>query len=161
MDAFLCKAGTALCRHRLRGGRSIRGMRPHDAVIVNRAHNSAFASIMSAPMVVNLNTRGEGQALNQTIAVEHHIEIHPHMAVCGPGPSGGNHSTALSANMNLLRLSCADRSQGFDLAPIPSPLRFGSSNSSVWRMRSLGVSSRYFPPKEWLCPVVKLVNDIL
>src|SRR6185503_9187309 len=42
-----------------------------------------------------------------------------------------------------------------------SPGRFGSSNLSVYRMRSCGTSSRYSPPKEWLCPVVKFVNDIL
>src|SRR5258707_13745652 len=37
-----------------------------------------------------------------------------------------------------------------------SPGRFGSSNLSVWRMRSYGTSSRYFPPNEWLWPVAKL-----
>src|SRR5687768_13195653 len=42
-----------------------------------------------------------------------------------------------------------------------SPGRFGSSNLSVQRIRSCGTSSRYSPPKEWLLPEVKLVNDIL
>ena len=48
-----------------------------------------------------------------------------------------------------------------DIVVSISPGRFGSSNLSVWRMRSFGVSSRYSPPNEWLLPVVKLVNDIL
>ena len=42
-----------------------------------------------------------------------------------------------------------------------SPGRFGSSKVSVWRIRSCGTSSTYFPPNEWLWPVVKFVNDIL
>ena len=42
-----------------------------------------------------------------------------------------------------------------------SPGRFGSSNRSVQRTRSFLASSRYSPPKEWLLPEVKFVNDIL
>ena len=41
-----------------------------------------------------------------------------------------------------------------------SPGRFGSSNWSVYRIRSCGVSSTYLPPKAWLLPVPKFVNDI-
>src|SRR5262249_51065416 len=41
-----------------------------------------------------------------------------------------------------------------------SPGMLGSSNLSVYRIRSFGVSSMYVPPKEWLVPVPKFVNDI-
>src|SRR5262245_66662114 len=41
-----------------------------------------------------------------------------------------------------------------------SPGMFGSSNLSVYRIRSCGVSSMYVPPKEWRVPVPKFVNDI-
>jgi hypothetical protein len=41
-----------------------------------------------------------------------------------------------------------------------SPGRFGSSNLSVWRIRSCGVSSRFSPPKECDPPAVEFVNDI-
>ena len=40
------------------------------------------------------------------------------------------------------------------------PGRFGSSNTSVWRMRSFGTSSRYSPPNEFEPPLPKFVNDI-
>jgi len=43
---------------------------------------------------------------------------------------------------------------------IISPGKFGSSNRSEYRIRRSGVSSRYVPPKEWLVPVPKFVNDI-
>ncbi len=48
-----------------------------------------------------------------------------------------------------------------DIVVSISPGRLGSSNLSVWRMRSFGASSRNCPPKEWLWPVVKFVKDIL
>jgi hypothetical protein len=63
-------------------------MRPHDSIIVNGAHNSTFAPIMRAAMIVNLNARGQGQAFDQAITVEEHIEVDPHVTVCGPGLSG-------------------------------------------------------------------------
>jgi hypothetical protein len=44
---------------------------------------------------------------------------------------------------------------------IISPGKLGSSNLSVYFMNSLGLSSRYFPPKECPLPVEKLMNDIL
>src|SRR5574343_1535473 len=40
------------------------------------------------------------------------------------------------------------------------PGRLGSSKRSSCRMRSLGSSSKYVPPNEWLCPFEKLVNDM-
>ena len=54
-----------------------------------------------------------------------------------------------------------DREWSVPTVTFISPGRFGSSNRSVQRMRSCGTSSRYPPPKEWLLPEVKLVNDIL
>jgi hypothetical protein len=63
-------------------------MWPHDSVIVNGAYNSTFASIVRTAMIVNSNTRGQAQAFDQAIAVEEHIEIDPHVTICGPRLSG-------------------------------------------------------------------------
>ena len=63
-------------------------MRPHDSVMMNGAYNSTFASIMCAAMIVNLNTRGQAQAFDQTIGVKEHIEIDPNVTIGGPGLSG-------------------------------------------------------------------------
>ena len=43
---------------------------------------------------------------------------------------------------------------------VATGVRFRSSNRSVYRILSWGVSSTYVPPKEWLLPEPKLMNDI-
>jgi hypothetical protein len=60
-------------------------MPAHESIMMDRAHNPAFASIMSATMIVDLNARSETKSANETLAIQQDIEIDPESAVCRPG----------------------------------------------------------------------------
>ena len=55
---------------------------------------------------------------------------------------------------------CATGDRAQRVATCISPGRCGSSNVSVYLIRSCGVSSTYVPPKAWVVPERKLVNDM-
>lgn len=79
-------------------------MRPHESIIVGGADNPAFASVMSATVIVDLNARGEGKAADETLAIEQRIKIDPDTAVGGPWAARGNDMSSLGADIVIGRL---------------------------------------------------------
>ena len=78
-------------------------MRPHDSVMMNGADDSALAPIMRSSMVVNLDTRIEPEAFDQTIGIENGVEVDPDVAIVRPRFSSGNHAAPLIADVLLRR----------------------------------------------------------
>jgi hypothetical protein len=79
-------------------------MRPHDSIIVDRADDPAFASVVSAAVIMYLNAWGEAKTLDKTLAVEERIEVNPDMAVRRPRTAGRNHIGPLIAYILVGRL---------------------------------------------------------
>lgn len=79
-------------------------MRPHDSIIVDRADDPAFASVVSAAVIMYLNAWGEAKTLDKTLAVEERIEVNPDMAVRRPRTARRNHIGPLIAYILVGRL---------------------------------------------------------
>src|SRR5262245_47518450 len=78
-------------------------MRAHDSVIVDGANDSALAAIMSAAMIMSLNTSIEAKSFDQALGVEDGVEVDPDVAVCRPRCSCGDHASTLVADVLLGR----------------------------------------------------------
>ena len=79
-------------------------MRPHDSIIVDGADDSAFASVVSAAVIMDLNAWREAKTLDKTLAVEERIEVNPDMAVRRPRTPGRNHMGPMIAYILVHRL---------------------------------------------------------
>lgn len=62
-------------------------MAAHHGVVMNSANQLAFGSIMRAAMIVDPNAITQPQVGNQPLAIEHHVEKRPDVALIRPGPS--------------------------------------------------------------------------
>src|SRR5688572_692392 len=81
--------------------RSVRGVRPHNAVMVDPADNPSFAAVVCSSMIVHLDAGIEVEVLHQAFGIEDRVEVHPGAAVRGPRASNGDNAPSLIADITL------------------------------------------------------------
>ena len=74
-------------------------MPPHDPIVVDGADNSALASVVSAAVIMNVNTGVEMEPVDKALTIEKRVEINPNVTVRRPWPSGRKHWDTVSAEI--------------------------------------------------------------